>query len=521
MDTKHLIKLLLIATLFKGIISTLIVPLWEFPDEQAHFSQVSHYVEKGLKFNYLDLSEEIYYSEVIMGTLRNDRGENKYTYHPDFKPTYSTSTIGPNEVTINNLDISTRSYFVKRESARYPPLFYLTSSIGYLLTRSQNLIVRVFATRLVSVGITIASVYLTFLIGKQLFQKDRLAPIILASLVSFHPMFSFVSSGINNDNGSNLAGLAILFLSLKLLNTKLTKTWSLLASTTIGLGILIKPLIFPLIPALMIVILYEWKKSARSLKSQLTLLSPLIISAIIIAVPVFLIPLVKTGKLPYIPGDNPLSTTYNLSFSDYIKPQLQMYYRETLPWYWGVFKWLGIVLPLNVIRTIKIVMIVSFFGVVKVFFSKKPKFKKSLLATLLTFTVIYIASLTIWDYQLVKSMGFSQGIQGRYFFPTIGAHMGLILVGLIALFPKKHNLKLQKSLALFAILLHSISLYTLANAYYSLATFQTLLIQMSQYKPWFFKSPYMLIWFGLYLASLILFAEKLVKYHPHNKSKKL
>src|SRR3990167_1557029 len=61
------------------------IPLWQFPDEQAHFAQVQNLVEASSKTGEerATTSREIYESEVILGTDRNDLGNNNYTYHPE------------------------------------------------------------------------------------------------------------------------------------------------------------------------------------------------------------------------------------------------------------------------------------------------------------------------------------------------------------------------------------------------------------------------------------------------------
>lgn len=94
---------LLVVTLLKGIVTSIIVPLWEFPDEQAHFGQVSHYVEHGMKITHnRNVTREIYESEKIMGTLRDKSGKNNYTYNRFYVPEYSSTNIGPHEVLMNN-----------------------------------------------------------------------------------------------------------------------------------------------------------------------------------------------------------------------------------------------------------------------------------------------------------------------------------------------------------------------------------------------------------------------------------
>ncbi len=82
---------LLIATFFKGVIWSGVVPLWHFPDEQAHFAQLQNIAE-GVKLNKEgSTSEEIYISEKILGTERDERGNNRFTFHSEYNLAYSKS----------------------------------------------------------------------------------------------------------------------------------------------------------------------------------------------------------------------------------------------------------------------------------------------------------------------------------------------------------------------------------------------------------------------------------------------
>ena len=80
---------------------TAAVPVFHTPDEQAHFAQLEYMAE-----NHVDsvsspnnLSREIAVSEELLGTRRNDMGNNKFTYHPEYKIEYTNSFLGKYELT--------------------------------------------------------------------------------------------------------------------------------------------------------------------------------------------------------------------------------------------------------------------------------------------------------------------------------------------------------------------------------------------------------------------------------------
>ncbi|MBI4099514.1 hypothetical protein HY440_00750, partial [Candidatus Microgenomates bacterium] len=108
---------LLAAVLFKSLAWTVLVPVFQTPDEQAHFAQLQWYAEK--KSFDIDrannLSLEVAAAEEIIGTRRDIMGNNKYTYHPEYRNTLS----------IPDFPRSYRTIYVGQEAALYPPLYYL------------------------------------------------------------------------------------------------------------------------------------------------------------------------------------------------------------------------------------------------------------------------------------------------------------------------------------------------------------------------------------------------------------
>ena len=121
----------------------------------------------------------------------------------------------------------------------------------------------------------------------------------------------------------------------------------------------------------------------------------------------------------------------------------------------------------------------------------------------------YTLWVLIWDYMLVRSIGFSHGIQGRNFFPNLAGHMTLIAFGLWSL-NEKYKEKIMKAAVIAVVLLNFIALKTMLGSYYQLLPLRTLVIQASQYKPWFFKGIGLILWFILYLAFLGRFLAKYI-----------
>ncbi|MCP4418646.1 MAG: glycosyltransferase family 39 protein, partial [Chloroflexi bacterium] len=141
----------------------------------------------------------------------------------------------------------------------------------------QGMLLAVRIVRLFSVLLGTATVYLTYLIGKELVPKRPEIALGAAALNAFTPMFLFISGAVNNDNlAIPLASLALLIMirvvSGRYSVTDYWKNW-LLIGTVIGLAILTKEGTFGLLPlALGTIFIAYWKRWDAALRRDGTAL---------------------------------------------------------------------------------------------------------------------------------------------------------------------------------------------------------------------------------------------------------
>lgn len=508
-NSRTLVILLIFAAFFKGIVWASLVPIWQAPDEQAHFAQVQYYAEEKKEISGKnDLSQEVFKSESLLGTLRDKRGNNKFTYHPEYRIKYSDTFIGIHEEEIASLSQSSRTTYVKREAARYPPLFYVISSIGYLTGYQGDLFIRLSLTRIISVLFAVLTVWISFLLAKTIFPKNLLLSTTIACFVSFQPMFSFLSSGVNNDNLLNLLATILLWLIVKAMKEGMTTILALAMGLCLGLGIITKQVMYPFIPLPLFAFAYRAIKE-KNLRASLTKIFPFLLAATVFGGIIFIQKWKTSGNLPYWPRVSPESPRYSFTISQYLSNKLPQLYRETFPWYWGVFKWLGVVLPLTVLRLIKVTLFMSALGIARYAIEKvktrKIQTQDWQLLFLIFSSIWFIFWILLWDYMLIRSIGFSHGLQGRNFFPNIAAHMTLFAFGLYKL-SNPHKEKILKVAMLAMVFLNFIALRRLVASYYALKPLATLILQASQYKPWFFKGALLVVWFIIYCAIVISFS---------------
>lgn len=521
-----LLIIFLTAVLFAGINWAAMIPLWQTPDEQAHFAQAQDFAALGNRpQSGFSTSADIVLSEKYLGVFRDDRGNNKFTYHPEYNIEYTNSVYGLYEKEIAAMPVESRKILSINEATGYPPLYYLYISAINKQFWSLDLISRVFLSRIATILFSVGLGVLVFNIGKILF-KQIFNAYILAALVVFQPMRMFVGSGITSDALFNLVYPLVILAGLlfyRLPNLK-RLIWLSLAVPVI---LLIKQqavlLLFWLVPVVSMSVFDKKNQSKTAVK--LTVLAGLsagllfiIVNLLATFMPQLVDPLtrtiVKNGGIP----DVSASLSKEPSILQYLSAVMREGYAQIIPWYWGVYRWLSLTLPFWVYRTIKLVMIVSLAGWVIGFRKIKTIVNGKLLFWLICSSLIYLFGIYAWNLLFWKSHGFSFGIQGRYFFPNLTEHMAILLIGLLALFPAHFRKIVGLASVTMMMLFNWFSLWFVSQSYYgSIFSYQTFFLRVSQYKPWFFKTPLLEIWLGLGIITSVWFVISLTRYNLDKK----
>jgi hypothetical protein len=531
-NNTKIIKFLFVLLIVKAMAWVFLVPLWHFPDEQAHFGHVAFIAEGGdLKWHGQrpDLTEEIYISEEILGTNRDYQGNNKFTFHPEYRMPFSSTLTGPKEEAIKNIQPETRKNFVIQESAYYPHFFYQASSFIYKLFYQSNLFIRVFSLRLFWLSVYLLMIYLVFKSAQLIFPEDSLMVTTITLLTGFHPMLSFTSAGITSDNLHNLLFTAAIYFGLKIIiHVRKPNLQDFIGLTLVlGLGMVNKQQFFiafiVIIPSLIFVLLKNPKKIIKY-----SFLLPLALLIAYLLAPkriTNLFALVSTGTIPYLElKDTASQVSPNYKLSQHLVATLRHTIKEVLPWYWGVFNWLGVVLPRWINRVMMRILVLSGIGLVikfiKIIKQKKLTLQNWSLLFIVWAAAIYFIALMVWDWTFFRNNGYSFGLQGRYYFPTVISHMILLAIGIkqiFSLFIKKAGQYSLLILCFWFIILNFIALHTMAGSYYDLSSYKTFIIQASQYKPWFAKGMWFSSLLAVYLTGCLLFVWQLTKYFTKNE----
>lgn len=483
----------------------MIVPIFEFPDEQAHFGSISYLVSNNSMpvYDKLDMTVEMTETQKLLGVFRNDIGQNKYTYHPEYHPEYTNTTIGLYEDEIKSLNTrENRGTYVGSEAAKYPPLYYLLGSLYTRVVGQHDIVTRLFFTRFINLDVVVLMTLVVWNIGFLVFDKKIYAR-LLTFMVMLQPMMSFVTAGINSDNLHNLLFFTIIYLGLRLIKYELKIKDLLFLVVTIALDIYTKPQGFIGIAVAGLSILLAVIRSRKW--KMLGWIGLIGLGAIIFG----------GSQWETYKGLFSVGNTHGSSFIEYLRFSANKLMAQNVVWYWGVFKWLGVVLPPIYWRVANRIVLVSVIGLV-VYWWRILK-KKTTIAEpysifyLLASSILYALIIFWYDWQHMKQNGYSLGIQARYFFPTIVAHMSILLTGIISL---TSNPKLQSWLRSVLVLLFTWlqlgGIWRIISIYYPGTNLSEIITVASQYKPAMIKGEWWYLWIIIYLISLIYLLRTLL-----------
>lgn len=522
MKKNRLINLFCIFIFANLIVWIFLVPLWHFPDEQAHFGQVAHIAETGRDVgddSDKNITREIYSSEVFLGTLRDNLGNNKFTFHPEYKIPYSQSLEGIYEASIGAVAKNgDRKEFVIDEASKYPPLYYIPAAIIYNLFYNSDLFVRVYIARFWSLFLFSLNIYFVYLIAKLLFEKNKLIQLTLTLLVAFQPMMVFANSGVNSDALGNLLFTVFLYYCSRIIVRGLKPISIILLGLTVILCIYSKPqfiLSLPLALLLIVFIVFRDTKGKYKIPSLFTLI-------VLSVIALFSVNFFRIG---------PISLFHQflsrLDFYSLIKftreYTISHTYREVLPWYFGIYDWLGVTYPRIIHRMINWTILLSIIGLVKYVFlafrDRKLRNRNFQAGIFLVFvSAVYFIAICFYDWFSWYTQGYQLGVQGRYFFPVIIVHMLLLLIGWREIFPLRFKTSALKLLGVMMVILNVYALFTISKTYYDISTFDKFIIQVSQYKPWFVKSWGFIIVGAFFSSTLMAFLIEYIKY-PNDQKK--
>lgn len=495
--------MLFLAILLKQIIWIALMPLWQTPDEQAHFAQVQNTAENNLyryeKRDFPTTTEEIVIAETRLGTLRDARGNNLFTYHPDYKISYTNTLVGKYEKEINRQKTESRKKLLIKEATNYPPLYYEFAAFGYKLVYHAGLIDRVFFVRVWQTLIYFLTIIVYYLAAKEILAGSKEAVFFTAAM-AFLPMPTFVAAGVTSDNLMNLLFSIILYMGI--LVVKRGYIFSVIASFPIffALGVLTKPHFALALPIFLAAVFIRAAREGKTKNALFVATMATGCFAIFYERKIYEFSLTKKiGSLFFETGVVSLTDSLRKNnLVTYLFISLQQAYRQSLPWFWGIFRWLSLSLDRWYYRLWNLITLASVLSLGWCLLKKKLT---AVNIFLIISILIYCFGLFFGDYLFLSARGYSFGLQGRYYFPVL-----LPILYLIYNFSP-----IKRWLIFFTIGANIYALLKISLSYYSGSSVITFIQQASQYKPWYFKGAALIFWIIAAVAVLGLLFIKLLR----------
>ncbi len=387
----------------------LLTPLWQAPDEPAHYNNIAHIASTG----HLPVLQPGDYDQVYLEALK--------------------AAGFPPELPIESV----------RYEGHQPPLYYLLMTPVLWVLQGAGLAVQVWALRLLNVGVGALVILLIWLSAKRLFPKRPRVALLAAGFVAFLPMHIAMSSAINNDALAELFIAAVMFRLLGALSAEKTGigAWGL-TGVLIGLGLLTKFQAYILIP--LAGVTWGWQMwlawRARRFSVRLWL------GGIALTLPALLMSLPWWWRNMRLYGlSDPLGLDRHNAVvvgqprtADWIAMQgwgayLDRFVTFTFRSFWGVFGWMGVFMDARIYLLLTMLSLFIVAGLLFQFWRWRrgqlalSRFQRRGLALLVLHLGVVAAAYLWYNLDFVQH-------QGRYFFPALLPLSVLVAGGLLGLF---------------------------------------------------------------------------------------
>ena len=406
---RRLFLFIIVFYLALGAGYALLTPVWQAPDEPAHFNNIVHIAQTG----QLPVLQAGDYDQAYLEKLKAER----------FPSALSIAPV--------------------RYEGHQPPLYYLLMTPLLWLLQGAGMTVQVWALRLFNVGVGALVIFFIGLSARRLFPKRLRVALLAAGFVAFLPMHIAMSASVNNDVLAELFIAAVMFRLLGALQEETTSPahWAV-TGLLIGLGLLTKFQAYILIPLAGVVWLWQlwrgWRAHELTARRWLTGVA-LALPALLLPLPWWLRNLAVYGSPDLFGLDRHAAVVVGQPrTADWIASQgwsayLDRFVTFTFRSFWGVFGWMGVFMDARVYLLLTLLTILILTGLVWQLLRwrrgalRLSGFQKRGLG-LLALHLGLVAAAYLW-----YNLDFVQH-QGRYFFPALLPISIFAAVGLLGLF---------------------------------------------------------------------------------------
>ena len=461
-----LLVLILVLTAIKGTVWSIAIPLYQGPDENRHFATVQFIAEH----RRLPGPGDIYRDDenLLAGELSDAA---RLWYAPEHRQAFADGLDGPREADIAAIDPALRTSMERQAlniANHLSPLFYVLGTFVYRLEYADSLIARVFAVRQLSVACAVGTVLCAFATARQVFPRRRAMWFTVPVLVSFQPMFTFITAVVNSDALHILLYTVLLYLSVRVASGEWNWATAAVAGAVLGLGMLTKPIILGALPVLLLAVAWQGWRSRRWWRA----LGGLSMAGVVLLVVCgwWLWRSVQlSGELLYAnpvqmgmtPVEHPY---YGYTLFSYSWHYLLSLMGGVFTTYWAYFGWIDTPLAPGIYWLLLAICVLATIGIVvhlvRAWRNHETRQYAATLSVLLCSTPLLVVMIgyNVYRTWVIDGIGWG-GMQGRYYLGPVMAAMVGIVVGVLSLVPARWQLATHLVLRWGIVLLNLVGLF--------------------------------------------------------------
>lgn len=425
--------------LIKQVAWLAVIPMWQTPDEPAHFQYVQYLAETGrLPVFHPQLPSNVSSPEV-QHTEKN-ASLNTVAFHPENRPVFTASADGPGEDELTRLTPADRLSDGNSTAAPYPPGYYYPAAWVYRLFGSDTVLVRFFAVRALSIVFVLLTAWAAFALAGMLWPSCLIRS-SFALLVGSQPMLSMSGVSVNNDAMLVACG-SLLALGLAHLWKRGTTWWlGLILGLIAGLGMLTKPQMLPLamlVPAAGVVSTIGRREGRGRLAGFLAAYGGILLLSY--APWLYHCKQVYGMWMPSLmgPATSPGTSLWAYAWEWFLQPGLSRTHTLWVVGFWGSFGWLDTVVSDPAYRLVTAFMVVGTYGAWRWIKASHQPARMLLLGAGIV-SLAFLAFLYLAEYQVVNRTGIPM-LQGRYWLPVLIPTLLAVFAGTMHMTPAgKHR----------------------------------------------------------------------------------
>ena len=256
------VLVLLLATLCKGVMWSMIVPPWQATDEPQHFLY-AHEIARQQTVNIVtgeQVPRDAWQLEVLAPRQRaaaglpfdfSDRARVAKTLRDIDSAQFRHQTVRDNQKLIA----------VPAFVSFHPPLYYAVLSRVLLPLENVSIRWRILAGRWLSVLFGVVTVAFAVLVAREIWPRREELHLLLGTLVAFQPMNSFTQAAITDDAPLIMLFTISLWLVLRVMRNGMTLKRGAMLGVVVAMGTLTKMSFLCVLPLLIALMLWRaWRE---------------------------------------------------------------------------------------------------------------------------------------------------------------------------------------------------------------------------------------------------------------------